>query len=282
MSRTDPRPLLAGVCGDPIAQTKSPTLFRHWFETMGIAGFYVPLLIHSPDFERVVRALPAAGFRGLNVTIPHKVNALALADDVSPAAKAIGAANTLVFASNGEIFADNTDGFGFLENLRAGAPYWKAGSGPAVLLGAGGAARAAIHVLLEAGVPEIRLLNRTRERAEELADVFGSAVTVVDWAERSAALSGAATIINSTSLGMVGKPPLEISLDDAPRSTLITDMVYNPLETPLLADAKARGLSTVDGLGMLLHQARPGFRAWFGADPEVTNALRAACLEEQT
>ncbi len=282
MTFNDPRPLVAGVCGDPIAQTKSPVLFRHWFETLGIDGHYVPLLIPAPEFERVVRALPAAGFRGLNVTVPHKLSALALADNVSAAAKAIGAANTLTFSPDGEISADNTDGFGFLSNLRAGAPDWEPSSGPAVLLGAGGAARAAIHVLKEAGVPEIRLINRTRSKADELADAFGNPVQAVDWEERASALDGSATIINSTSLGMVGEPPLEISLDDAPRSCLLTDMVYNPLETQLLADARARGLQTVDGLGMLLHQARPGFAAWFGCDPKVTDALRAACLEGQT
>lgn len=271
---TDERPLLAGVCGFPIAQSRSPQLFAHWFSEYGIDGHYVPLRISEEDFATVIPALIRTGFRGLNVTIPHKQAALAIADHASDAARAIGAANTLVFQKDGAIEADNTDAFGFLANLREGAPKWEPESGPAVLLGAGGAARAAAHVLLEAGVPELRITNRTREKAEELAGHFGERTTIVDWSERSDALSGAALIVNSTSLGMVGKPALELSLDAAPRHALVTDMVYNPLITPLLAAANARSMETVEGLGMLLHQARPGFRAWFGRDPEITAALR--------
>lgn len=274
----DPRPLLAGVCGDPIGHSKSPVLFEHWFGALGVLGRYVPLLIRAEDFSSVVPALAKAGFRGLNVTIPHKLSALALADEATEAARAIGAANTLVFRRDGTILADNSDAFGFIENLRAGAPGWRAKDGPVVMLGAGGAARAAIQALLAAGAPEIRVANRTREKAEALATHFGPRVTVADWRDRAAALDGAATIVNSTSLGMTGKPPLEIPLDAAPAGALVTDMVYSPLITPLLAEAQARGLATVDGLGMLLHQARPGFRYWFGQDAEVTEALRNACL----
>ena len=274
----DDRPLLAGVCGFPIGHSKSPTLFAHWFREYGIAGHYVPLRIAAEDFETVFRTLPRAGFRGVNVTVPHKQAALALADHASQAARAIGAANTITFHPDGAVEADNSDAFGFFANLRDGAPDWDPRSGPAVLLGAGGAARAAAWVLLDAGVPELRIANRTRERAEELRRHFGDRVAVLDWADRDAALDGAATIVNSTSLGMLGKPPLPIRLDAAPGSALVTDMVYNPLTTPLLAAAQARGMPTVDGLGMLLHQARPGFRAWFGRDPAVTPALRAACL----
>ena len=164
------------------------------------------------------------------------------------------------------------------DHLRAGAPDWRPAAGPAVILGAGGAARAAVHVLLEAGVPALRIANRTRDRAEELAGHFGRRIEVIDWSAREAALDGAATIVNATSLGMLGKPPLDLRLDAAPKGALVTDMVYNPLVTPLLAAGRARDMPTVDGLGMLLHQARPGFRAWFGRDPEVTEALRAACL----
>lgn len=275
---SDDRPLLAGVCGDPIAQSRSPALFASWFREYGIAGHYVPLLVASESFESVIRALPRAGFRGVNVTVPHKPAALAIADRATEAAKAIGAANTLSFRQDGTIEADNTDAFGFLENLRAGAPGWRPDAGPAVLIGAGGAARAAAHVLLAAGVTELRIANRTRARAEELAKHFQDRPVVVDWEAREAALDGAATIVNATSLGMIGKPPLDIRLDAAPVTALVTDMVYNPLVTPLLAAAEARGMPAVDGLGMLLHQARPGFRAWFGRDPEVTEALRAALL----
>ncbi len=275
---TDERPRLAGVCGFPIGHSKSPVLFAHWFREYAIAGHYVPLLVAPDDFQKVLRSLPLAGFRGVNVTVPHKQAALALADRASEAARAIGAANTLTFHPEGAIEADNSDAFGFLANLRDGAPGWDPRAGSAVLLGAGGAARAAAWVLLDAGVPELRIVNRTRARAEELRRHFGERVTTVDWSERDAALDGAATIVNSTSLGMLAKPPLEIRLDAAPPGALVTDMVYNPLTTPLLAAARARGMPTVDGLGMLLHQARPGFRAWFGRDPAVTPALREACL----
>lgn len=275
---TDDRPLLAGVCGFPIAHSKSPVLFAHWFREHAIPGHYVPLRIAPDAFATVLRALPCAGFRGVNVTVPHKQAALALACRASPAALAIGAANTLTFAADGTVDADNSDAYGFIANLRAGAPGWRPAAGPAVLLGAGGAARAAAHVLLEAGASGLRIVNRTRARAQELADHLGGRPQVVDWTDRESALEGAATIVNATSLGMVGKPPLELRLDAAPKAALVTDMVYNPLVTPLLAGAEARGMLTVDGLGMLLHQARPGFRAWFGRDPEVTDALRTACL----
>jgi shikimate dehydrogenase len=275
---TDERPLLAGVCGFPIGHSRSPVLFAHWFRAYGIPGYYVPLRIAPEAFASVVRTLALAGFRGVNVTVPHKAAALALADGATEAARAIGAANTLSFGADGLIKADNSDAYGFITNLRAGAFGWDPRSGPAILLGAGGAARAAAHVLLAEGVPALRITNRTRGRAEALACHFGKRLEVVDWSEREVALDGAATIVNATSLGMIGKPPLELSLDAAPPTALVTDMVYNPLVTPLLAAARARGMRTVDGLGMLLHQARPGFRAWFGRDPQVTEALRAACL----
>lgn len=275
----DIRPLTAGVCGHPIAQSKSPRLFGHWFDRYQVAGHYSPLLIAPQSFEPAIRGLIAAGFRGVNCTLPHKEAALALADEVSGAARAIGAANTLTFRTDGTIHADNTDAYGFYQNLRAGAPEWAAAKGPVVMIGAGGAARAGIHILLEKGVPEIRLTNRTTQKAEALAAHFGDLVQVVDWADREGALAHAALIVNSTSLGMKGQPPLDLRLDAAPASAVVTDMVYNPLETQLLSDARARGMVAVDGLGMLLHQARPGFARWFGQDPVVDDALRTACLE---
>ncbi|MEM6945789.1 MAG: shikimate dehydrogenase, partial [Pseudomonadota bacterium] len=226
----------------------------------------------------VVRALPKAGFRGVNVTVPHKQAALRIADGRSAAAEAIGASNTLVFGPDGAIFADNTDAYGFIENLRAGAPSWAGADGPAVVLGAGGAAQAVIHALLRAGVVEVRLTNRTRDRAEALADRFGPCVHVVDWSARGEALEGAALLVNTTVLGMTGKPTLELALDALSPKAVVNDIVYVPLETPLLAAARERGATVVDGLGMLLHQARPGFRAWFGRDPVVDDALRHACL----
>ena len=275
---SDHRPLLAGVMGWPVAHSKSPLIFAHWFIETGVEGAYVRLATRPDDFAEVFRALPKAGFRGVNITLPHKLDALELADDASPAARAIGAANTIRFEADGRVHADNTDGYGFIENLRDGAPSWNAAVGPALVLGAGGASRAVIHALLEAGAPAIRLANRSRDKAEALAAHFGRRIELVDWAARDAATAGAATIVNTTSLGMTGKPPLELSLSDAPATALVTDIVYAPLETPLLLAARARGLAIVDGLGMLLHQARPGFRAWFGADPTVNPALRRAVL----
>ncbi len=278
MTDSERRAALAGVMGDPVLHSRSPLIFRKWFADHGIAGDYVRLRVAAEHFEAAFRGLAVAGFRGVNVTIPHKHAALALADEASEAARAIGAANTITFSGDGGIHADNTDGYGFFENLCSGAPGWSPGAAPALVLGAGGAARAVIHALLAGGVPEVRLTNRTRARAEELADHFGAGVTVVDWAERSAAADGAGLVVNTTSLGMTGQPPLEISLDAA-KGAVVNDLVYAPLETDLLAEARRRGLTAVDGLGMLLHQARPGFRKWFGADPAVDEALRAQVLQ---
>ena len=278
----DPRPMTAGVLGHPIGQSKSPRLFRHWFGIHGIEGAYTPYLVAPEAFEQVIRGLMAAGLRGCNCTIPHKEAALALADEVSDTARAIGAANTLTFRADGTIHADNTDGFGFLENLRQGAPGWSATDGPALMLGAGGAARAAVFALLQAGCPELRLTNRTLATAQKLAAEFGDRVRVVPWENRAEATADVGLIANSTSLGMQGQPALEMSLHAAPVGAVVTDMVYAPLETDLLASARHRGMRAVDGLGMLLHQARPGFHRWFGPDPQVTDALRTACLESST
>lgn len=268
---------VAGVIGWPIRHSRSPVLFDHWFERLGVTGRYVPLAVRPEDFAQVYQALPRAGFCGVNVTLPHKEQALALADEASSAAEAIGAANMIHF-QDGKIFADNTDGYGFLENLRQGAPQWSATDGPALVLGAGGAARAIVHALLDAGAPEVRIANRTRRRAEALADHFGSALSVIDWEARERSVEEARTIVNTTSLGMPDQPVLAVDLTNASDRTLVTDLVYEPLETPLLRAARMRGLPVVDGLGMLLHQARPAFRAWFGIDPPVDQPLRRAVL----
>jgi len=262
--------------GWPVTHSKSPRLFDHWFARHGIPGRYVPLAVEPQDFATVYQALPKAGFRGVNVTLPHKKAALALADAATDTARAIGAANMIRFDPAEGIVADNTDAFGFIESLRARAPAWDPGL-PALVLGAGGAARAVLHALAEAGVPEIRLANRTRDKAEALADALPGPIVVVEWGARAEAAAGAGLLVNTTSLGMTGQPPLEMALD-AMSLGAVLDIVYAPLETPLLAAAKARGLTPVDGLGMLLHQARPAFAAWFGTDPEVTTALREACL----
>ena len=266
---------LAGVIGWPVGHSRSPRLHGFWLEQHRIDGAYVPLPVPPDAFEQVLRALPRMGFVGANVTLPHKEAALALADQVEPLALRIGAVNTLVIGPDGVIHGSNTDAFGFLENLRHGLPGFAIAGRPAVVLGAGGAARAVIAGLIDEGVAEIRLLNRTRERAERIASALPGPIRVIDWQERSGALDGAGLLVNTTTLGMQGQPPLAIALDCLPRDAVVTDIVYAPLETALLAEARRRGHHVVDGLGMLLHQARPGFAAWFGVRPEVTAALRA-------
>ncbi|MEM9765416.1 MAG: shikimate dehydrogenase [Pseudomonadota bacterium] len=278
MTAEDERPLVAGVVGWPIMHSKSPRLFDYWFAAREVPGRYVPLAVRPEDFRDVLHSLPKAGFRGVNVTVPHKERAFAMADTRSAVAEAIGAANTLIFGEDGSIAADNTDAYGFIENLKAGAPHWDASAAPAVVLGAGGAALAVVYALLEAGVPSVTVMNRSEERARAIADRFGQRVTVRPWSERAAGLDGAELLVNTTVLGMLGKPALDLPLDALPSSSVVNDIVYAPLETDLLACARARGNPVVDGLGMLLHQARPGFRAWFGADPVVDEGLRRAVL----
>ncbi|NRP13380.1 MULTISPECIES: shikimate dehydrogenase [unclassified Aliiroseovarius] len=269
---------LAGVIGDPIEHSLSPRLHGYWLKTMGLAGHYVPMRVEVKDLEEVIRTLPKAGFVGCNVTIPHKEEVLKLADLVTDRAALMGAANTLIFRKDGKIHADNTDGYGFIENLRQGAKGWNPRSGPAAVLGAGGASRAVIASLLEVGVPEIFLSNRTRTRADALRSEFGARVTVVDWVQAGNMIEEALTVVNTTSLGMVGKPELRVPLDGLKPGQVVTDIVYTPLKTPLLQTAEAAGCQIVDGLGMLLHQAVPGFERWFGARPEVTEELRRAVL----
>lgn len=269
---------LAGVIGAPVAHSRSPALHGYWLRKYGIRGYYVPLEVPQSALEDVLRAMPRMGFVGANVTIPHKETALRLADTVTDRAALIGAANTLIFRSDGKIHADNTDGYGFLENLRQGAPGWRADAGPCAVLGAGGAARAVVASLIEAGAEEIRLTNRTRNRAEALRAEFGTKVTVVDWVQAGNAIEEAATVVNTTSLGMVGKSEFRVPLDGLSPDAVVTDLVYTPLDTALLIRAREIGCRTVDGLGMLLHQAVPGFERWFGVKPEVDAALREAVL----
>lgn len=269
---------LAGVIGHPINHSRSPALHGHWLKTCGIRGHYIPMDVAEGDLEAVLRALPRAGFVGCNITIPHKEKALALADVVSDRAARIGAANTLVFDETGRIHADNTDGIGFLANLIEGAPGWQASSGPAAVIGAGGAARAIVVALLDAGCPEIRIANRTRARAEALCTEFGPRVVVADWENVGTIFDGAATVVNTSSLGMAGKAAFNLPLDTLSAAAVVTDCVYTPLRTDFLNAAAARGCVTVDGLGMLLHQAVPGFERWFGHRPDVTAELRAVVL----
>ncbi|TDK44446.1 shikimate dehydrogenase [Antarcticimicrobium luteum] len=275
---TDMRIPLAGVIGTPIAHSKSPRLHRHWLRTYGINGHYIPMEVRAEDLEQVLRTLPKMGFVGANVTIPHKEKVLTIADQVTDRATLIGAANTLIFRPDGKIHADNTDGYGFMENLRRGAPGWDPASGPAAVLGAGGAARAVICALLDAGVPEIFLTNRTRVRADKLKQDFGQRICVVDWVQAGNIIEDAALVVNTTSLGMIGKPELRVPLDGIGPQTVVTDLVYNPLKTRLLQVAEEAGATAVDGLGMLIYQAVPGFERWFGIRPEIDDATRAAVL----
>jgi shikimate dehydrogenase len=269
---------LAGVIGHPIAHSRSPRIHRHWLNTHGINGYYVPMNVTSADLQNVIRTLPTMGFVGVNITIPHKEAVMAMADQITDRATLIGAANTLIFRPDGKIHADNTDGYGFLNNLQQGAPDWDASSGPAAVLGAGGASRAVVTSLLDAGVPEILLTNRTRNRADQLREEFGQKIRVFDWVQAGNLMDDAALFVNTTSLGMVGKPELRVPLDGLRAGTVVTDLVYAPLKTRLLVTAEEAGCTIVDGLGMLLHQAVPGFERWFGARPEVNNATRAAAL----
>lgn len=260
---------VAGITGWPVSHSRSPRLHGFWLERYGIDGAYLPLPIHPDHFAEAIRGLMLAGFAGANVTIPHKVAAFAICDEVDASARRAGAVNTLVF-ENGRIRGSNTDGWGFLENLRAHGV--DPAAGPALILGAGGSARAVAAVLLELGV-RVTVANRTRTRAEALAGELPG-LTVIDWDSRDGALPGTALLVNTTSLGMAGHPPVEINLDRGARGLTVADIVYVPLETPLLAAARSRQFRCVEGLGMLLHQAVPGFHAWFGVEPVVDEALR--------
>lgn len=275
---TDYRVPLAGVIGHPIGHSRSPKLHGHWLKTYGLAGHYIPMDVAPADTETVLRTLPKAGFVGANVTVPHKEAALKIADHASDRATVIGAANTLVFREDGSIHADNTDGYGFMENLRTGAPDWNAKDGPAVVFGAGGAARAVLQALSDAGVPEILLTNRTRARADHLKEEFGQRIRVVDWVQAGNVIENAELVVNTTSLGMQGQPELRVPLDGLQPGAVVTDLVYAPLKTRLLQTAEQAGCTAVDGLGMLLHQAVPGFERWFGMRPEVDADARAAAL----
>ena len=273
-----PRIPLAGVIGHPIAHSRSPALHGFWLKRYGIKGHYIPMDVAPQELAAAVEMLPILGFVGINVTIPHKETILKLADVVTDRAALIGAANTLIFRKDGKIHADNTDGAGFMANLRQHAPHWQPNAGPVALFGAGGAARAVIAALIEVGVPEIRIANRTRLRAETLRHDLGAKLVVYDWVHAGDMLKGAALVINSTSLGMTGKPDLRLPLDRLEKGSVATDLVYTPLMTPFLIEAQQRGAHIVDGLGMLLHQAAPSFERWFNQRPEVDDATRAAVL----
>ncbi|PBC05655.1 shikimate dehydrogenase [Mesorhizobium sp. WSM3860] len=262
----------AFVTGHPIAHSRSPKIHGHWLEIYGIDGSYQAIDVRPQHFAAFLRSLDENGYRGGNVTIPHKEAAFALVERRDEAAEAIGAVNTL-WLEDGVLWGGNTDGLGFAGNLDEHAPGWAA-NGPAVVLGAGGASRAVIHALKDRGIKDIRIVNRTLARAEELADRFGAGVSAHGAGAIGELLSDAGLLINTTALGMHGNEALAADPAGLPGHAIVTDIVYVPLETPLLAAASARGLKTVDGLGMLLHQAVPGFERWFGKRPEVTLQLR--------
>jgi shikimate dehydrogenase len=265
----------ACVIGWPVEHSRSPVIHRYWLNEYGIDGAYEKEAVRPGDLGPFLQELSGHGYVGANVTLPHKEAALGAAGAADAAALAIGAANTLWLDEKGTLHASNTDAYGFVTNLDAEAPQWNEGVGLAMVLGAGGAARAILYGLLAAGVPRILLANRTKAKAEALARVFGPQIEVIDWDERAAKLSACGLLINSTSLGMTGQPPLDIDISALPRSAIVADIVYAPLLTPLLVEAAKRGNAVVDGLGMLLHQAVPGFERWFGVRPHVTPALRA-------
>lgn len=270
---TADRTKLTGVAGYPVAHSKSPLIHNYWLQKYGIDGVYMPLEIKPDDFPDVLRTLPKMGFSGINVTVPHKTAALQAVDELSAEALKAGAVNTVVVRKDGTLYGHNTDGFGFLENIAESAGR-DIRRGTVVVLGTGGASRGVCAALSQTGCPEIRLVYRTLEKAERLAAEVGGNFRLVHWSEKEEALEGAGLLANATTLGMKGFEPLEIDLSRLPVSAVVSDLVYSPLKTDLLRCAEKRGNPTADGLGMLLHQARPAFRAWFGIMPDITDELR--------
>ena len=270
---------VAAVIGHPVNHSRSPRMHNFWLAHFGLEGYYIPLDIDPKKFERSIRNLPELGLVGANITIPYKEKVLKIADKISDRAALVGAANTLTFLPNGGIYADNTDGYGFLQNIKSKHKDWSAREGISVVFGAGGASRAILAALIEDGASDIILANRTRSRADQLRSDFGAKIKVVEWMKIQNYLSEASTIINTTSLGMVGKTDLPIPLNALKKNTLVTDIVYTPIETHLLATAAKMGCRTVDGLGMLIHQAIPGFERWFGIKPGDSQALRELLIK---
>jgi shikimate dehydrogenase len=267
---------IAGLLGWPVAHSRSPVIHNHWLAHYAIPGRYLLFPVPPENLEAAVHGIAALGLRGCNVTTPHKQAIFPLLDRVDDLARKIGAVNTVVVEKDGTLTGFNNDGNGFIQSLRDADPAWRPDSGPVVVLGAGGAARAVVASLAAQGAKEIRLTNRTLAKAQEIADAIGPVVKVLPWEKRADALDGIAMLANATSLGMSGKAPLDLSLDRLPGNALVGDLIYLPPETPLLAAARVRGNITVNGLGLLLNQARPAFNAWFGVMPEITPALRQA------
>jgi len=261
--------------GWPVLHSRSPMLHNYWFKQHGLAGTYVPLTVRPEGLAEALRALRPLGFAGCNLTIPHKQQAMAIVDGIDDVAKGIGAISCVVVSPDGALLGSNNDCYGFVQNIRQARPAWRADTGPAVVIGAGGGSRAVCYGLAQEGAREIRLLNRDHARAKAIASDFGGPIAALPWEQRHDALEGAAMVVNTTSLGMVGQPPLDLNLDKLPADALAADIVYIPLETPFLAAARGRGNATINGLGMLLHQGRPAWKTWFGIEPVVTAELRA-------
>lgn len=273
MTQSD-RFLLMGVMGWPVMHSRSPMMHNYWIKQQGLTGTYVPLAIKPGTLAAALRALHPLGFAGCNLTIPHKLEAMEIVDEVSDVARKIGAISCVVVRDDGSLYGTNNDWLGFLENLKQQQPDWRVDAGPIAIIGAGGGGRAVCYGLLHEGAREIRLVNRTRVKAEAIAKEYGGPIQVLPWEGRHEAIEGVATVVNVTSLGMVGQPPLDLQLDKLPKSAVAADIVYAPLETPFLAAARERGNPTVDGLGMLIHQGPPAWKLWFDIVPTVTGELR--------
>ena len=276
MNNTFPR---AGVMGWPVSHSRSPLIHNHWIHKHHLSGAYGLFPVEPGQLQTAIRGLKALGIAGCNITIPHKVSAMQLVDWVNLLAQRIGAINTIVVQADGSLHGYNNDGFGYIQSLLEAQPNWQANAGPAVVIGAGGAARAIVVALIDAGATEVRVINRTRSKADEFAQEFGPSVKSVSWDSRQDALPDASLLVNTTSQGMHGHPPLDLSLANLSKQALVSDAVYIPLETPLLKEARLRGNRTVNGLGMLIHQARPAFQAWFGVLPDADQALYQKVIE---
>ncbi len=266
--------MLAGVMGWPVMHSRSPLMHNYWFDQQGLAGAYLPLAIQPGSLAAALHALHPLGFAGCSITIPHKLEAMTIVDEVDGVAERIGAISCVVVRPDGSMFGTNNDWLGFIGNVKQQQPGWRADAGPVAVLGAGGGARAVCYGLLQEGATEIRLVNRTQERAQAIAEEFGGPIRVLPWGQRHDALEGVAMAVNTTSQGMVGLPDLDLRLDRLPKAALAADIIYTPLESPFLAAARERGNPTVNGLGMLLHQGLPAWKLWFGIEPSVTSELR--------
>jgi shikimate dehydrogenase len=267
--------LLAGVMGWPVMHSRSPMMHNYWFKKHGLAGSYVPLAIRPEHLSAALRGLHPLGFAGVNVTIPHKQEAMKIVHEVDALAKSIGAISCVIVRPDGSLAGTNNDCYGFIHAVRQEQPGWRADAGPVVVIGAGGGSRAVCYGLAQEGAREIRVVNRTLARAKGIAQEFGGPIRALPWEQRHEVLEGAAMVVNTTSCGMVGQPALDIELDKLPKNALAADIIYIPLETPFLAAARRRGNRAINGLGMLLNQGRPAWKAWFGIEPEVTAELRA-------